>query len=1513
MAKQTTKVPATQRISNTFEGGMESDLDKRLREPNTYKLSVNGKLIYNKEGSLAWENVKGNKKAIDGYTGIYRTMGIAEFTDFVIVMSKREGGWYTRDEIGYITFDENGNGVYRVLHHDGNDEYDLKLNFNKEYPIQTQSYYEGDNFIRVYFTDDYNEPRVFTCYKDAATGLLERLTTSEWSMNITPDFSMGVVDYQGLIGGSLRSGNYQYSYRLKTTDGYQTPWSPPTNHVIITGRVPSETQTQEAYGMADVDVLGSTGAHLKISKIDTRYQDIEVAYIHSITENAIKESGIFVQKKISGSTMTFDHTSIENIVPINDSEFRDLKDVIKTAKTIQIKDNRLWFGNTSSKPVFNIPEAVLSNAWCEPEFRAVPVDVIGDRVLYNGKADGGFRPVKVYPRGSEAYYTRDYRRYDGGSETYRVKRNTMTPANGIKDYMNYQGSQTNHMFKGYFRGEVYRFAIVFYDKKGYPFFAKHLADMTTPHHISMWGGRNFTIMKRLRDDGTATWQTCEIGNMGGIPTDRNYDYAPFYTNGSAMGGQNANINRPSGAPIEDQYKLAENSPAEGGLFKSTPFINNNPNNLGTSNERNVGTWEKDSWRYIVTRVLGFRFGGVNLDVVVDEKGTKLKDIIGGIQIVRAERTGANEQVKDTGIILNTTQRYKDGKRSQGTDTKERLKTWVNPSPVFGGQNNPTGGNDGGYFVTASHKYLNEGGGEVNKMAPMDYQQSFWSVNAKVAGTQLKVKQGITKMRLDFICNPSNLVTKIKDWSGTNYYAPSNNNEVFASLQGNLVGDFMHRHYVSKVLDTWNTRALSVDTYNRWIQCNALFNVSKVSELTNPGTEYGFFNGTMVGTLGYLAGSDGGDEDWISLKMFSNPRYDGGGVDKKNKNNRMFLAAASEHHIVSTGCQFTTAFGITAAVGLSNAHQALSVYSASWLEPNKNPYGGVRAEAIQNTRFFSTGHFLPVDDDMLTEINNGGNHVVDEMEVWGGDCILDVWSFLKHYPLIEHDSTTCIPDNNGKEANKDQSGDSRIDLTDPGEWRDYSHGLIVPIESKHNYRLTYKDSANAVKTWAEVGTTNAVALTGDGTKTYFRGGSAQGIFLSSVPSACDNFPENFQIQAALQYFDRVRPFFTKPVDFIDITDHPTRWHWSNLKQPTNQRIDNFRYFEEISNFDLDGNYGEIVGSAKLNDNIYSLQKSNFSRLRINERALAGTDIGSIQLGEGGTMDGAEIISHQYGTQHRDSVTTSDKSIYFIDAAMSKIFRFGGDGLTPISDSKGIHTSLEKYLTALRGQEDIINGNGIIASYDYGNSDVYFTIKDLNKGDNWEFLETNSRKDDENHNGNVTYVYNEDMQLFQGRITAYPTFYFRHGSDFYSNKNNGTGDFYIYNKGNRGQFFNQTFHSYLSIDINYQSRMVKKFDTSLWNVNEEALPNIRTVTFKAENTEHQFFRLSDEIVNIQGYQALTNRAKYREGTLRFPIRENKSKKPRLTGKTAELSLYYDNLSNDIISLSNIDTLIRFHNRK
>ena len=94
----------SERVTNSFNGGMSSDIDKKLRKNETFENSINGRLVFNKDGSLSWESINGNKSAIGNLPFGSVVLGSASFNDFCIIMIKTP----SHDEIGSVRFDSKG-------------------------------------------------------------------------------------------------------------------------------------------------------------------------------------------------------------------------------------------------------------------------------------------------------------------------------------------------------------------------------------------------------------------------------------------------------------------------------------------------------------------------------------------------------------------------------------------------------------------------------------------------------------------------------------------------------------------------------------------------------------------------------------------------------------------------------------------------------------------------------------------------------------------------------------------------------------------------------------------------------------------------------------------------------------------------------------------------------------------------------------------------------------------------------------------------------------------------------------------------------------------------------------------------------------------------------------------------------------------------------------------------------------------------------------------------------------
>ena len=163
--------------------------------------------------------------------------------------------------------------------------------------------------------------------------------------------------------------------------------------------------------------------------------------------------------------MEFDHVSNSG-EPLLPEELTELFSGIVAAKTMNIKDSTLYFGNVKENFI-SVPdlEPILQNLVVKPIFK----DMRSDENLNNNDNKQKLPITNQKPRNGIT----QMKLHDaaGGVEDYTIN----------NDYVNYKGTQIDHLYAAHFRGETYRYALVIYDKLGFESFAFHLCDFNFPN------------------------------------------------------------------------------------------------------------------------------------------------------------------------------------------------------------------------------------------------------------------------------------------------------------------------------------------------------------------------------------------------------------------------------------------------------------------------------------------------------------------------------------------------------------------------------------------------------------------------------------------------------------------------------------------------------------------------------------------------------------------------------------------------------------------------------------------------------------------------------------------------------------------------------------------------------------------------------------------------------------------------------------------------------------------------
>jgi hypothetical protein len=518
------------RSSNSFAGGLNLDFDLLTVDNQSYVRSENGRILFADQASLSWTNAKGNVLAItitSTVAGTYTPIGYTVLNNLLILFLVNAVG---DSEIGLVTFDNAGiQNAYKTLINDN--AFADKLDFTTFNQIEARAVYENEKMHRVYWVDgvetDSNPPRAYTFQFNGGNINLATnysgVTTTPHSIDMQAEFLMGIIKYKQMITGALPAGEYVYTYRLITVDGYATPWYPATKPLFVTQDPINPTNWNE-YEMEGTETFVNTGKgnRLTIKGIDTRYPTIEVAYARYIANADPYEANIFLRTVVTGTEMDVDHTSNTG-EPISPLELSAITISFTGVKTLNVKDNVLYYGNVRERSISltaEEQEELFENLEIQPKFRLMRSD---EKVLTDYTA-----PV---PADEDATFPEKPITHQDPKTGLSTKRlNQLHTEDYVvnNDYINYKGTQVSHQYAGFFRGETYRLGFVPFDLVGNPDFAYHLADVIFGEQYE--DGITWT---RLKADGTTV--------------SGNYTYAEFFrTTSNGTEGEDPILNGETG-------------------------------------------------------------------------------------------------------------------------------------------------------------------------------------------------------------------------------------------------------------------------------------------------------------------------------------------------------------------------------------------------------------------------------------------------------------------------------------------------------------------------------------------------------------------------------------------------------------------------------------------------------------------------------------------------------------------------------------------------------------------------------------------------------------------------------------------------------------------------------------------------------------------------------------------------------------------------------------------------------
>jgi len=184
---------------NTFQGGLNMDLDPRLQPKGTYRDANNIKVLSTEGNTFTIENIKGTTEVLDTGETDGNIVGYYSFSDRLVVMhvlgldrntSVTKIFMYSLNDSNVFVSEQTNTGVDTHI-------YSANMQMDERIPVKIVGLLENKSVRRIYWTDNINPVRSINLQKEAY-----EIDTYPISTTILP------VNNLSLLPESIVSGPY---------------------------------------------------------------------------------------------------------------------------------------------------------------------------------------------------------------------------------------------------------------------------------------------------------------------------------------------------------------------------------------------------------------------------------------------------------------------------------------------------------------------------------------------------------------------------------------------------------------------------------------------------------------------------------------------------------------------------------------------------------------------------------------------------------------------------------------------------------------------------------------------------------------------------------------------------------------------------------------------------------------------------------------------------------------------------------------------------------------------------------------------------------------------------------------------------------------------------------------------------------------------------------------------------------------------------------------------------------
>jgi hypothetical protein len=367
---------------------------------------------------------------------------------------------------------------------------------------------------------------------------------------------------------------------------------------------------------------------------------------------------------------------------------------------------------------------------------------------------------------------------------------------------------------------------------------------------------------------------------------------------------------------------------------------------------------------------------------------------------------------------------------------------------------------------------------------------------------------------------------------------------------------------------------------------------------------------------------------------------------------------------------------------------------------------------------------------------------------------------------------------------------------------------------------------------------------------------------------------------------IQKYFPPSLFYNNEVDEYTNRIWHSAPKIDGEVIDSWRNFQFVDYLDVEGTQGPIIELVVNKNKIFYYQTNGIGIASSNERGAIQGSEGNIVLSNNKVLLRYDYITKETGTSQQYSVINTNSAIYHYDNSLKKIFKLG-EGLECISDNLGLFSKLQTVNNDINKRF-----NGVHGIYDTEYQTIYYTFLDPINSEN-----------------SFTLSYNEKLNAFESFYSFKPKTYFRMNTMVFGSM--GNNQCYWHNKGNYGSFYGTTYPSKIKIITNDAPLTTKvwdnqKFQTQVYNTNGILLNN-QTFNFIQHTTENQ----DTGLITLTPQSNIVK--KERDWKLIIPRDINSAtfstlSKPRLRDMYLETEITYTNQDNQRFILHPITTFYR-----